>query len=252
MLNPMKIALITGATSGIGLATARVLDAAGYNIIATGRREERLAELAAMLTNTCHTIAFDVSDYQAAKKAIDSLPIEWQNIDVLVNNAGNAHGMAPIHEGDVADWDAMIASNVSGLLYLTRLVSPRMVQRGRGHIVNMGSMAAKQAYANGAVYSATKAAVDMATQGMRIDLNPYGIKVTAIHPGLVETEFSQVRFKGDIDRAASVYKGITPLTGDDVAEVIRYVVQSPPHVCLADIVLLPTAQGSVTLVNRKP
>ena len=246
----MKIALITGASSGIGWATALALDSSGYHIIIAGRRAERLAQLAAQLTNPCQTLVFDVSDYAAAKATFGQLPAEWQAVDVLVNNAGNAHGLAPIYEGDLADWNAMIASNIAGLLYLTRLVSPGMVARQQGHIINIGSIAGKQAYANGAVYSATKAAVDMATQGLRIDLNPFGIRVTAIHPGLVETEFSEVRFKGDVPRAAGIYQGYQPLTAADVAEVIRYTVQAPPHVCLAEILLLPTAQANATLVKR--
>ena len=179
------------------------------------------------------------------------MPDNWKDIDVLINSAGNAHGLAPIHEADVADWDAMIDSNVRGLLYLTRLISPGMVQRRSGHIVNLGSIAGRQAYANGNVYCATKAAVDILTESMRIDLNPYGIKVTNIEPGLVETEFSLVRFKGDEARAKAPYMGLKPLIAEDVADAILFAVTRPAHVVVADMVLMPVAQASATVYNRK-
>lgn len=250
-MDTQKIALVTGASSGIGAATARALAGAGYRLILCGRREERLDALAAELAVPCQVLVFDVADFAMAEAALASLPEGWRAVDLLVNNAGNAHGLAPIHEGSLADWDAMLDSNVRGLLYLTRLVSPAMVERRSGHIVNIGSIAGRQAYANGTVYCATKTAVAMLSDGMRIDLNPYGIKVTNIEPGMVETEFSLVRFKGDASRADNVYKGLTPLTAEDVAETILWVATRPAHVMVGDILLLPTAQASATVVNRQ-
>ena len=246
-----KIALITGATSGIGEATARQL-ADAYFLIICGRRKDRLEKLAQELgTKTdVYTLSFDVRDQQAVNDAIGSLPDNWKEIDLLINNAGNAHGLDFVQEADTADWDAMIDINVKGLLYVSKAVMPRMVERKSGHIVNIGSIAGKEVYAKGSVYCASKFAVDAITDGMRLDLNPYGIKVTGIHPGLVETEFSLVRFKGDAEKANGVYKGMKPLTGEDVADVIHYVVTRPAHVVLSDIVLLPTAQASATTVNR--
>lgn len=247
-----KIALITGATSGIGEATARHL-AGEFFLVICGRRQDRLDALAASLRATTDVIslAFDVRDQQAVNKAIESLPERWREIEVLVNNAGNAHGFDFIHEGNTEDWDAMIDINVKGLLYVSRAVIPGMVSRKSGHIVNIGSIAGKEVYPKGNVYCASKFAVDAVTNGMRLDLNPYGIKVTGIHPGLVETEFSLVRFKGDAEKASGVYKGMKPLTGDDVADVIKYVVTRPPHVVLSDIILFPTAQASATTVHRQ-
>jgi len=245
--------LITGATSGIGEATARLLAKNNYNLILCGRRRERLAKLQAELSGHTKiiTLAFDVRDYKAVKTALHSLPAEWKKIDILINNAGNAHGLGPIQTGDVDDWDAMVDINVKGLLYVSREVMPGMTQQMSGHIINIGSIAGKEVYPNGGVYCASKFAVDALTKGMRLDLNPFGIKVTAIHPGLVETEFSLVRFKGDIEKAAAVYKGIEPLTGHDVAEIIYYVLSAPDHVVLADIVVFPKAQASSTLVKRE-
>jgi NADP-dependent 3-hydroxy acid dehydrogenase YdfG len=250
MENRGKIALVTGASSGIGAATARQLAGLGYRLILCGRRTDRLDALAQELAVDTHILVFDVANFAAAEAGINSLPYDWNAIDVLINNAGNAHGLAPIHEGDLRDWDAMIDSNVRGLLYLTRLVSPQMVARKQGHIVNIGSIAGRQAYANGAVYCATKTAVAMLSDGMRIDLNPYGIKVTNIEPGLVESEFSLIRFKGDDARAESVYKGYTPLSPDDVAEAIVWAVTRPAHVMVGDMLLLPTAQASATVVKK--
>jgi len=250
-MDTRKIALVTGASSGIGAATARGLAGAGYRLILCGRREERLDALAAELAVPCQVLVFDVADFAMAEVALASLPDDWRAVDLLVNNAGNAHGLAPVHEGSLADWDAMLDSNVRGLLYLTRLVSPGMVERRSGHVVNIGSIAGRQAYANGTVYCATKTAVAMLSDGMRIDLNPYGIKVTNIEPGMVETEFSLVRFKGDAERADNVYKGLTPLTAEDVAETIVWVATRPAHVMVGDILLLPTAQASATVVNRQ-
>jgi 3-hydroxy acid dehydrogenase / malonic semialdehyde reductase len=247
------IALVTGATSGIGEATARILAANHYKIILCGRRLDRLQKLKQELskqTSVC-TLVFDVRNNDAVVKAIQSLSGEWRNIDVLVNNAGNAHGLDPIQTGSVEDWDAMIDINVKGLLYVSREIIPGMTERKSGHIINIGSIAGKEVYANGNVYCASKFAVDALTRGMRIDLNPFGIKVTSINPGMVETEFSVVRFKGDTDRAANVYKGLDPLKPEDIAEIIRYVLAAPPHVVLADITVFPTAQASATVLRRE-
>ncbi len=248
-----KIALITGATSGIGKATAQLFAQHGLDLILCGRREDRLRELQQELAARVrvHTLAFDVRNRTAVEKAIGSLPADWQQVDVLVNNAGNAHGLAPIQEGSVYDWDAMMDGNVKGLLYVSKAIIPGMVSRRSGHIVNIGSLAAKEVYPNGNVYCASKQAVDALTQGMRLDLNPFGIKVTGIHPGLVETEFSVVRFKGDAQRAGNVYKGYQSLVAEDIADVIWFAVSRPSHVIIADLVVLPTAQASATVVNKQ-
>lgn len=248
----MRTALITGATSGIGEATARLLAKNNFRLILCGRRQDRLHRLQAELKQFTEviTLVFDVRDKARIDEAMDSLPPAWQVIDVLINNAGNAHGLAPVQTGDVEDWDAMIDINVKGLLYVSRKVIPGMVERQRGHIINIGSIAGKEVYPNGNVYCASKFAVDALTQGMRFDLNPSGIKVTAIHPGLVETEFSLVRFKGDADRAKNVYKGLEPLHGEDVADLILFALTRPDHVVVADLVVLPRAQASATVVKR--
>lgn len=248
-----KLALITGATSGIGESTARLLAKNNYRLILTGRREDRLKKLASELASITeiHTLTFDVRERKTVERILSTLPDPWKAVDVLVNNAGNAHGMDPIQSGNVDDWDAMMDINVKGLLYVTRAVLPVMVERNQGHIINIGSIAGKEVYPNGNVYCASKFAVDAVTKGMRLDLNKHGIKVTAIHPGLVETEFSLVRFKGDDARASNVYKGITPLTGHDIAEVILCVLSQPKHVVLTDITVLPLDQASATVVNRK-
>ena len=247
-----RIALITGATSGIGEATAKLLASNHFKLIICGRRKDRLEALRSQLSKETEvtTLSFDVRDYAAVKKEIASLSREWKHIDVLINNAGNAHGLDPIQSGSVEDWDAMIDINVKGLLYVSREVIPGMTERKSGHVVNIGSIAGKEVYTNGNVYCASKFAVDAATKGMRMDLNPYGIKVTSINPGLVETEFSVVRFKGDKERASNVYKGIEPLKAEDIADIILYVLSAPKHVMLADITVFPTAQGAATLVNR--
>ena len=246
-----KIALITGATAGIGEATARRL-AADYALIICGRRKDRLETLQSELSpkTAVHTLSFDVRDRAAVFAAIESLPQEWQAISVLINNAGNAHGLAPIHEGSLDDWDAMIDINAKGLLYVSKAILPGMVNRRSGFVVNISSIAGKEVYPNGNVYCASKYAVDAITQGMRLDMNPYGIRVCAINPGLVETEFSLVRFKGDQERASKVYANITALTGDDVADAVEYVISRPPHVMVGDLTLFPTAQASATVVNR--
>ncbi|HEX8577693.1 MAG TPA: SDR family NAD(P)-dependent oxidoreductase [Flavobacterium sp.] len=248
----MKTALITGATSGIGRATARILARNNYKIIICGRRQERLNELQSELSafTKVHTLLFDVRDKAAVFSAIAGLPLAFITIDILINNAGNAHGMDPIQNGDPDDWDAMIDSNLKGLLYVSKAVIPQMTARKSGHIINIGSTAAKEVYPNGNVYCASKHAVDAISQGMRIDLNPFGIRVGAIHPGMVETEFSEVRFKGDTTRAANVYKGFEALQAEDIADIIHFVVSRPYHVNIADLIVMSTAQASSTIVRR--
>lgn len=247
-----KIALITGATSGIGEATALIL-AKDFNLIICGRRVDRLQKLEKELASTTAvtSLSFDVRDREAVSEAIQNLSEEWKSIDVLVNNAGNAHGLDPIQSGNVADWDAMMDINVKGLLYVSRVVIPGMTERKKGHIINIGSIAGKEVYPNGNVYCASKYAADALTKGMRMDLNAFGIKVTSINPGMVETEFSLVRFKGDDQRAANVYKGLSALQAQDIADIIRYVLSVPDHVMLADITVFPKAQASATIVNRE-
>jgi len=248
-----KIALITGATAGIGEATAFKLAEEGINLIITGRREARLLQLKNKLEQLNVRVlprCFDVRDEQAVKGALGSLPEEWQEIDILVNNAGLAAGMNALHEGDSDDWDRMIDTNVKGLLYVTRAVTPGMVARRRGQIINIGSIAGKEVYPNGNVYCATKHAVDALTKGMRIDLLPYGIRVTQICPGAVETEFSLVRFHGDAVRAGKVYEGFENLVANDIAECIHFVVTRPPHVNINDMVVMPTAQATATLFHK--
>ena len=242
--------LITGATSGIGEACAVLFASHGWRLILTGRRAERLEALAAALPAEVKTLAFDVRDKAQVQAALASLPAEWLSIDVLLNNAGLAAGMDPIQEGSYEDWEQMIDTNIKGLLYMTRELSPGMCARRKGHIVNIGSIAGKEVYPKGNVYCGTKHAVDALTQGMRIDLLPFGIKVTQVAPGMVNTEFSEVRFKGDRARAGAVYQGLTPLSGQDIAEVVWYVVNTPPHVNINDILVMPTAQASATQVVR--
>ena len=247
-----KTALVTGASSGIGKATAQILAKNNYKIILCGRREDRLIELKNELsafTEVC-TLSFDVRDKKAVFESINSLPKEFSKIDVLINNAGNAHGLDSIQNGDLDDWDAMIDINVKGLLYVSKAIIPKMIEQKSGHIINIGSIAGKEVYANGNVYCASKHAVDALNQAMRIDLNPYGIRVGGIHPGAVETEFSEVRFKGDLERAANVYKGFEPLRAEDIADIIYFVISRPYHVNIADLMVLPTAQASATVMNR--
>ncbi|PVY41806.1 SDR family NAD(P)-dependent oxidoreductase [Pontibacter virosus] len=247
-----RIALVTGATSGIGRATAFALAKAGYHIVATGRRAERLQDLQQQITEVpVHTLAFDVRDREAVADAINSLPDDWKGIDVLVNNAGNAHGLAPVQSGNLNDWDAMLDINVKGLLYVTHAVLPLMLARKHGHIINIGSIAGKEVYANGNVYCASKFAVDALSRGMRIDLVQEGIKVSEVNPGLVETEFSEVRFKGDKERAAGVYQGYEPLRAEDIADLITFMVTRPAHVNIAEVMILPTAQASSTVLNKQ-
>jgi len=247
-----RIVFLTGATSGIGEATARLLATNDFNLILCGRRKERLQKLKDELSSHSEvtTLSFDVRDQQEVQKAIDSLPEKWKRIDILVNNAGNAHGFDPIQSGSIEDWDAMIDINVKGLLYVSRAITPGMTERKSGHIINLGSIAGKEVYVNGNVYCASKFAVDALTKGMRLDLNPFGIKVTSINPGLVETEFALVRFKGNPEKSSTVYKGIEALKGEDIANIILFTLTCAPHVVLADITVFPTAQASSTMVKR--
>ncbi|WP_411766319.1 SDR family NAD(P)-dependent oxidoreductase [Winogradskyella sp. A3E31] len=246
-----KIALITGATSGIGRATAHVFAKHGINLILCGRRQQRLDSIEKALSRETdvHTLNFDVRDREATLNAIASLPEDFKTIDILINNAGNAHGLDPIHSGSLDDWDAMMDINVKGLLYVSKAVIPGMTERQSGHIINIGSSAGKEVYPKGNVYCASKHAVLAITEGMRIDLNPYGIKVSAINPGLVETEFSEVRFKGN-DIADDVYKGYKALQAEDIAEIIHFAVTRPAHVNLADVLVFPTAQANSTTVKK--
>lgn len=245
------IALVTGATSGIGEACARRLHGAGYRVIITGRNTERLEALKEELGDDALALTFDVRDREAGEAAVASLPAGWQEIEVLVNNAGLALGLEKEYEGDYRDWDTMIDTNIKGLLYMTRAVVPGMVARGKGHVVNIGSVAGDAAYANGNVYCGTKAAVKAITDGLRIDLAETPVRVTLLKPGLVETRFSEVRFHGDTDRAANVYKGIVPLTGDDIADAALYAVQAPAHVQIAEMLILATHQASGSVICRK-
>ncbi len=248
-----KTALITGATSGIGLATAKKLAETGMNIILCGRRQDKLNEIENQLSSTSkvHSLVFDVRNNEEVIMAIASLPSEYKSIDILVNSAGNAHGLSSFENGDIDDWDAMIDGNVKGLLYVTKAVIPQMVERKTGHIINLGSTAGKYTYPNGNVYCASKKAVEAISEGLRLDLTQFGIKVTNIAPGLVETEFSIVRFKGDEERAKKVYEGFKPLTAEDVADVIVYAICAPAHVTIADVMMYPAAQASPTQVYRK-
>ncbi len=250
-----KTVLITGATSGIGEATAVKFSESSDRLIITGRRKERLDELADHLRSTFGTevltLCFDVRNRTEVEKRLGELPEGWRNIDILINNAGLAVGLSHIDEGDTDDWDRMVDTNVKGLLYVTRVIAPMMVSRGTGHIFNIASIAGKEVYENGAVYCASKHAVDALSRGMRIDLLRHGIKVTNIAPGMVETEFSLVRFKGDSTRAETVYNGLEPLRGEDVAEVIHYCSSLPDHVCISDLVITPKAQANATNTFRK-
>ncbi len=249
-----KTVLITGATSGIGLACAQKFAANGDRLILTGRNGQRLEEICKELTNKgteVLTLVFDVRDRQKATECIENLPAAWKDIDVLVNNAGLALGLEPEYEGHYDDWDTMIDTNIKGLLTMTRLVVPGMVKRDRGHIINIGSVAGDAAYANGNVYCATKSAVKTITDGLRLDVANTAIRVTNLKPGLVETNFSNTRFHGDSERAANVYKGIKPLTGDDIADVAVYASNAPDHVQVAEVLILATHQGSGSVIVRK-
>lgn len=247
-----KTALITGATSGIGKATAELFAKNGIHLILCGRRQERLEELETELgaKTKVLTLSFDIRNREAVAKAIDSLPDDFSNIDILINNAGNAHGLDTIDKGSLDDWDAMLDINVKGLLYVSKAIIPQMVAKKAGHIINIGSTAGKEVYPRGNVYCASKYAVDAINQGMRIDLNAHGIRVGAVNPGLVETEFSNVRFKGDDERAETVYQGFQALKAEDIADIIHFVITRPYHVNIADLVVMPTAQASSTIINK--
>lgn len=248
------IALITGATAGIGKATAQEFAVHGYDLILTGRRQERLLELKQELEAQHQvkimTLCFDVREEEQVKQAIENLPADFRAIDVLVNNAGLAAGLAPIQDGQISHWEKMIDTNIKGLLYMTRYVCSLMIPRKRGHIINIGSIAGKEVYANGNVYCATKHAVDALNKGMRIDLLPHHIKVSAVNPGMVETEFSVVRFDGDEERAKKVYENIIPLKPEDIAETIYWMASRPAHVNINDILIMPTIQANATTVLR--
>lgn len=250
-----QIALVTGATAGIGKSTATKLAEEGYNLIITGRRKERLKQLSLELTQSCNievfVLDFDIRNKIEVEAAIDSLPDNWKNIDLLVNNAGLAAGLDHINNGNIDDWQQMIDTNIKGLLFISRKISPIMIERGKGHIINIGSIAGKEVYEKGNVYCATKHAVEAITKGMRIDLLQHGIKVSSVSPGMVETEFSLVRFKGDGKKASNVYKGLQPLTAEDIAETICWVASRPTHVNINDVLIMPTNQASSIYTKRE-
>lgn len=250
-----KIALITGATSGIGAACARTFAQQGYNLVLVARRAALLKDITKELQDEHHvevkSLVADVREKQSIMETLESLPEEWKKVDVLINNAGLSQGLDPIDQGETEDWDTMIDTNVKGLLYVTKVVSNWMISHKAGHIVNIGSIAGKEVYPNGNVYCATKHAVDALNKGMRMDLLPHGIKVTAINPGMVETEFSIVRFKGDEQRAKSVYEGLEPLMAQDIADAIWFVASRPAHVNINDMLIMPTAQASASLTYKK-
>ena len=250
-----KTALVTGASSGIGAACAEQLAAASTRLILVARRAENLNLIAADLRQRyqveVHPIVVDVTDYHAVKAMIANLPAEWQNIDILINNAGLAAGLDKFQQADMRDWEAMIDTNIKGLLYVTRYVLPKMIANNQGHIVNIGSVAGRQTYAGGSVYCATKAAVHRISQGLRFDTNGTAVRVTHIDPGMVETEFSLVRFKGDAQRSHQVYQGMTPLKPADIADAVLYSLTRPAHVNIAEMLLYPTDQASATVVHRR-
>ena len=249
----MKTIFITGATSGIGKATAETFAKQGHRLIICGRRKKVLDNLQIELSNITevYSLVFDVRNQEEVENAINSLPEEWKNIDVLVNNAGNAHGLESISEGNIADWDAMMDGNVKGLLYVSQPIIKIMKARNTGHIINISSVAARQTYANGVVYCASKRAVDVISEGMRLELTEFGIKVTNIQPGAVETDFSKVRFKGDEQRAATVYAGYEALKAEDIADAISYCVNAPERVSIAEICIYPKAQAEPRTIHRK-
>ena len=248
-----QTAFITGATSGIGKATAEIFAKNNIRLVLCGRRIERLKELQTELSKLTEvtTLQFDVSKRKEVEIAINSLPDNFKQIDILINNAGNAHGLSTIQDGNIDDWDAMLDINVKGLLYVSKAIIPQMTERNNGFIVNIGSIAAKDVYPNGNVYCASKHAVNALNKAMRIDLNKHNIRVSAIHPGAVETEFSDVRFKGDTEKAKSVYAGYKALQADDIADIIYFVISRPYHVNIEDLVVYPTAQATPTILNRE-
>jgi 3-hydroxy acid dehydrogenase / malonic semialdehyde reductase len=249
-MTDIETTLITGATSGIGRACAHAFSRLGSRIIATGRRAERLDQLAEQLPGEVRPLVFDVRDREQVTEALDGLPEGWRAIDVLVNNAGLALGKEPMHQGRLDEWTQMLETNVIGLLNVTNWVLPRMVERGRGHIINIGSNAGREVYPGGAVYCASKAAVDRITKGMRMDALGTGVRISEVDPGMVETEFSEIRFRGDTDAAGRVYEGLTPLSADDVAETVLWVATRPPHVQIADVLIYPTDQAGAGKVAR--
>ena len=248
-----KTIFITGATSGIGKATAEIFAKQGHRLIICGRRKEVLDNLQIQLSNftDVYSLVFDVRNQQEVQNAINSLPEDWKNIDVLVNNAGNAHGLEPISDANISDWDAMMDGNVKGLLYVSQPIIKLMKANNSGHIVNISSVAARQTYANGTVYCASKKAVDVISEGMRLELTEFGIKVTNVQPGAVETDFSKVRFKGDKEHAATVYAGYEPLIAEDIADAISYCVNAPDRVSIAEICIYPKAQAEPRTIFRK-
>jgi len=249
-----KIAMITGATSGIGKATAQILALNGYDLIITGRREDLLNDLSSTIiketTAEVLSLCFDVREFSKVEEAINSLTEKWENIDLLINNAGLAVGLEPVYAGVIDDWDRMIDTNVKGLLYVSRLISPRMVAKESGHIINLSSIAGHEVYPNGAAYCASKHAVQAITKAMRIELLPFGIKVSCISPGMVDTEFSKVRFKGDTERAENVYKGLTPLYAIDIAEAVLFMATRPNHANIDEMIIMPTDQASARDFHR--
>ena len=249
-----KIVFVTGASSGIGRACALVFAREGARLLLCARRKERLTELADEIRDTCHAechyFQLDVRNQKDVETALKTLPAPWKNIDFLINNAGLSRGLTKLHEGLLADWEEMIDTNIKGLLYISRVVIPGMVERGFGHIVNIGSIAGHEVYPGGNVYCATKFAVDAVTKGMQIDLVDTPLRVSAVDPGMVETEFSLVRFHGDAERAKNVYKGLTPLSGNDIAEAVLFCVTRPAHVNIHQLIIMPTAQGSATVAHR--
>jgi serine 3-dehydrogenase len=250
-----QIVLITGASSGIGEACAKVFAQAGAKIILAARRQERLEKLAEQLNKefTCelYLMPLDVCDRDLIQSTLDNLPAPWSDIDILINNAGLSRGLDKLHEASIQDWEEMIDTNIKGLLYMTRAIVPEMVNRGRGHVINIGSIAGHQTYPGGSVYCATKAAVKSISEGLKQDLLGTPVRVSSVDPGMVETEFSQVRFRGDNERAEKVYQGLTPLTPDDIADVVFFCATRPAHVNINEVILMPTAQASVTLVHRQ-
>jgi 3-hydroxy acid dehydrogenase/malonic semialdehyde reductase len=250
-----KIVFITGASSGIGSSCARAFAGQGARLILAARRQDRLENLASELKKKpgrrIYILVLDVRSQAAVKGAVDDLPPEWEDIDILINNAGLSRGLDKLQEGKTSDWEEMIDTNINGLLYVTRAVLPGMVRRDRGHIINIGSVAGHEVYPGGNVYCATKFAVKALSKGLRLDLSGTGLRVTSVDPGLVETEFSLVRFRGDTERAGKVYRGLTPLSPDDIADAVVYCASRPPHVNISEIIVMPTAQASATMIHRK-
>jgi len=248
----LKTIFITGATSGIGLAIAKKMANSQNQLILCGRRQKKLDEISKKLSAITNvlTLCFDISEKKEVTKLLENLPKEYNSIDILINNAGNAHGLDKIQDGSLEDWDNMVDSNIKGLLYVSRVIIPKMIKKGSGHIINIGSLAGREVYEKGNIYCATKHAVNAISKAMRIDLNKTGIKVSEVNPGLVETDFSSVRFKGDSDRAEKVYQGYKALQADDIADIIEFVINRPNHVNIADILVLPQAQATSSIIKK--